>query len=251
MDLKKKININEMFGPTLQGEGMLAGVPCYFIRTNGCNLRCEWKNKDGTTTKCDTPYTSWAAEPAKMMSIEEIMTWVTEKKNLTPEVKNMIISGGEPFLNPGLEDLVKCLTDSGWHVSIETNGTIFKETTASLISVSPKLKSSLPIDPDSFEHKLHSKNRVYNVTLPKFIEFYGDKMQFKFVYNSIEDVKEIQEEFMYPYNIKPQQIWLMPQGITQEQIKEKSKELFNLCSEKGFRYGQRLHIEVFGDVRGI
>ena len=53
--------ISETF-TSLQGEGMLAGVASFFIRTSGCNLRCRW---------CDTPYTSWVPEGSRR-SVEDL-----------------------------------------------------------------------------------------------------------------------------------------------------------------------------------
>ncbi len=56
------LKIAELFY-SLQGEGSLVGVPSFFIRTSGCNLRCSW---------CDTPYTSWHPEGAEM-TLDAIM----------------------------------------------------------------------------------------------------------------------------------------------------------------------------------
>ena len=56
------MRIAEIFH-SIQGEGLLAGVPSIFIRTSGCNLRCDW---------CDTPYASWKPEGPEM-SVQEIL----------------------------------------------------------------------------------------------------------------------------------------------------------------------------------
>ncbi len=244
-----KLLINEMFGPTLQGEGSLIGRQCLFIRTNTCNLRCEWLNKDGTTTKCDTPYTSWKPEQKKPMEISEIVTMVEVMVD-EYNVKYIVISGGEPFLQPGIVELVDELKKLNLHITIETNGTIFRETKADLISMSPKLMSSVPkmISP---EQDIHIKNRVYNRhNIEKFKQYYNN-IQFKFVYNSKEDLIEIINMFQIPFEIDSDDIWLMPQGITKEQLAQKSIELFDLCSEQGYNYSPRLHIDVYNDKRGI
>ena len=51
------LKVNEMFGSTIQGEGMYAGIPSIFVRTNGCNLKCVFKD-----SICDTSYTSFNPE---------------------------------------------------------------------------------------------------------------------------------------------------------------------------------------------
>ena len=69
---------------SIQGEGMLAGVPSVFVRASGCNLRCTW---------CDTPYTSWKPE-GREMSIEEILREVRAYP-----AKHAVVTGGEPMMS--------------------------------------------------------------------------------------------------------------------------------------------------------
>jgi 7-carboxy-7-deazaguanine synthase len=71
---------------SIQGEGTLVGVPSVFVRTSGCNLRCEW---------CDTPYTSWNPE-GRDMSIEEILTQTRRHG-----ASHAVVTGGEPMIAEG------------------------------------------------------------------------------------------------------------------------------------------------------
>src|SRR5512133_3275566 len=106
-------------------------MPSVFIRTSGCNLRCVW---------CDTPYTSWEPE-GEDRRIEEVL----EEASRYP-TGHIVITGGEPFLAPDLDELTNRLKALDAHITIETAGTIFKPVKCDLISVSPKLSNSTPVD---------------------------------------------------------------------------------------------------------
>src|ERR1700733_342651 len=75
------MRISEIFY-SVQGEGILAGVPSVFIRTSGCNLRCSW---------CDTPYTSWKPEGEDLT-----LDAVIEQATAFPTARHIVITGGEP-----------------------------------------------------------------------------------------------------------------------------------------------------------
>ena len=121
----QKIKVNEIFGPTIQGEGRTVGKPVKFLRTAGCNLACVW---------CDTPYTwNWQGtdfeHPEKFdrekeihdMSVDEIKTQLDQ---IGKDVKALVISGGEPMLQQNkLVPLLHLLKNDGYWVEIETNGT--------------------------------------------------------------------------------------------------------------------------------
>ena len=80
------LKIAELFY-SLQGEGALLGVPSFFIRTSGCNLRCAW---------CDTPYTSWQPEGAEL-SLDQILDEVRAHP-----MRHVVVTGGEPMIAPGI-----------------------------------------------------------------------------------------------------------------------------------------------------
>src|SRR5688500_12682923 len=114
---------------SVQGEGLLTGVPSVFVRASGCNLRCWF---------CDTPYTSWRPE-GRDMSIDEIVAQAEEW-----ETAHVVVTGGEPMLFAELIPLCERLRATARHVTIETAGTLYLPVTCDLMSISPKFASSAP-----------------------------------------------------------------------------------------------------------
>ena len=90
---------------SIQGEGLMMGVPTTFVRTVGCNLRCEW---------CDTQYSMDGGEE---MSLDAIMERIGD-------VKHVCVTGGEPMLQPEMPELLRRLVSAGKQVVLETNGSV-------------------------------------------------------------------------------------------------------------------------------
>jgi len=218
---------------SIQGEGKLIGAPSIFIRTSYCNLRCVW---------CDTPYTSWNPENKKI-SIDEILNEINKFN-----CKYVVITGGEPFVQKD-ELLILCekLFERGYHITIETNATIYVPVKAHLISMSPKLKNSLP-NPDSKYFQMHNQNRIKPEVIKRFLAEYD--CQVKFVVDNQDDINEIiqlEKSIPIPYEM----VCLMPQGKKLNEIKLKQKWLVDICKEKNYRYSPRLQIQIWGNKRGV
>lgn len=110
------MKINEIFY-SIEGEGKRVGQPCVFIRRSGCNLHCKYDGKD-----CDTPY----RDEGEYMTVSEILSEVGKYG-----CKNVTLTGGEPLLpRYDLMDLRLALSDRGYQVNIETNGTMSTEARA-------------------------------------------------------------------------------------------------------------------------
>lgn len=98
--------ITEIF-KSIQGESSYAGLPCSFIRTTGCNLRCVW---------CDTEYAFYGG---KQMSVAEILDAIAPHRCTVVE-----ITGGEPLLQPDVPELATRLLQRGHKVLVETGGAL-------------------------------------------------------------------------------------------------------------------------------
>ena len=227
--------ISEIFY-SIQGEGELTGVPSVFIRTSGCNLRCNW---------CDTMYASWEPE-GNQMSIAEII----HQADSYP-ARHCVLTGGEPMIAKDIHELANALRQRGKHITIETAATIPPQSIAcDLASISPKLANSAPDArlPDTWRQK-HDQLRRQPRVIQQWIDHYP--FQLKFVVTSAADLDEIQLLLRdLNRNIPAMKILLMPEGTSASQLRGRDETLLELCKRTGYRYCNRLHIELFGHARG-
>ncbi|MFW6026457.1 MAG: 7-carboxy-7-deazaguanine synthase QueE [Candidatus Woesearchaeota archaeon] len=252
--MTSKINVNEIYGPVVQGEGKRTGVRSSFVRTNACNLKCAWTNSDGTITKCDTPYTSWFPEQSNMQTADEIVGQLRQYEQ-NGEINDVIISGGEPMMQGGIEQLIQQLIEQDKFVTVETNGTIYKELGENhphLYSISPKLDSATPFHDDKAA-KIHIRNNVLDNSIPRFVDGMNKghfDAQFKFVYNEPADIEQI-EQFRDKYSVGKDKIWLMPQGDTLELQIANTQRTMDEVINNGYNMSTRLHILAYSDKRGV
>lgn len=234
--MTKTLPISETFD-SIQGEGSLIGTPSFFIRMAGCNLRCTW---------CDTPYASWDAS-GESRTVASLAEEVRKSAR-----KHVVLTGGEPMMFPRVVELNDTLRAMGCHVTVETAGTIDLPLNCDLLSCSPKLSNSTPVDdvrdPSGQWAKRHEARRWRPKILPKLMQ-YAVRTQWKFVVSSPEDVVEIDEMLAEIPLSSPEDVFLMPEGVTVPKASD-THWITQLCQERGWRYGPRLHIAIFGNIRG-
>src|SRR4051812_684836 len=227
--------ISEIFY-SLQGEGELTGVPSVFVRTSGCNLRCNW---------CDTPYASWSPEGTQR-TVAEIMAEVKQHP-----ARHVVLTGGEPMLAKEIRELAASLKQAGYHITIETAATLAPDGIAcDLASLSPKLANSAPDDRLSVTWRAkHESLRWQPAVVKAWLGAYG--YQLKFVVSSEADVDEIEGMLaQLGATIPRSKVLLMPEGTTVEALRAKAGWLGELCKARGYRYAPRLHVELYGNKRG-
>jgi len=228
----ERLRIAETF-TSLQGEGGLVGMPSFFIRTTGCNLRCEW---------CDTPYTSWNPE-GEWRTIAELVA------ALPDSIRHAVVTGGEPMLWDGLPGLTAALRQAGRHVTIETAGTVHRALACDLMSISPKLANSDPgPQRPALVRDAHRAHRLDRDVLSRLLTDY--RCQLKFVIESPADLPELEMLLAELPRVARSEIFLMPLGTTSEELAARARWLAEICKGRGYRYTPRLHIDLYGAARG-
>ena len=238
----------------IQGEGSLIGVPHILIRLAGCNLRCAFKN-----SLCDTPYSSWQSEKGKY-TLKDVESLMKEQY----QIIHVMITGGEPTIHPELlQELIQMCHEREKIVTLETNGTIPWQDvlkpgiSPDLVSISPKLKNSIPVSAPGKWYETHKSRRENIPAIASWIA-HSEKNQLKYVVSTEDDIEELQAQLCKivdclinkeDVEIPKLRVFLMPEGDTEEIIAEKRQWLVQRCIELGYSYTDRLHIIIYGTKR--
>ena len=100
------MRISELF-TSIQGESTHAGRPCTFVRTTGCDQRCEW---------CDTAY---AFEGGTEYPLDDLYAQIAAFG-----VNLIEVTGGEPLLQEQMPEFLSGLCERGYEVLLETGGSL-------------------------------------------------------------------------------------------------------------------------------
>ncbi|MGM9986154.1 MAG: 7-carboxy-7-deazaguanine synthase QueE [Bacillaceae bacterium] len=160
--MKRNIPVIEIFGPTIQGEGVLIGQKTMFVRTAGCDYQCSW---------CDSAFTWDGSEKEKivMMNAEEVVQELFTKGKQS--FSHVTLSGGNPVLINGLRDVVQLLKEQNIKIAVETQGSKWNEWLLDIeeITISPKPPSSkMKVDfekLDDIMNRLTGKNVALKIVI--------------------------------------------------------------------------------------
>lgn len=236
---------------TIQGEGTSAGCPAVFIRASRCNLHCVWCDTDHTWNFESTP---WPHQKDAVAGYKK-----HRKSDVTVELSpadaagcilafacpRVVITGGEPLLQEtAFLEMIR-------HVRAEMPDCVFEvETNATRIplpafaeavdqfNVSPKLANS----------GVAESLRLNEAALRYFAQ--SSKAWFKFVVARPADLVEIQS-LRARFDIAGSSTLLMPEGRTSPELDRSAPWLAEVCRDLGFRFCDRLHIRLWGDLRGV
>ncbi len=249
------LEVNEIFGPTIQGEGKRVGNPSVFIRFGKCNMQCpgfevEYETPSGIKKcSCDSFYASDIAFRDEWKKYESSKPLIEEINTILPNyLVDIVITGGEPLLywkDVEFQKLLKYYIDRNYHITIETNASIDIELTQPwhkeiLFSMSVKLSNS-------GEHlnkriNINTLNNILNTSKESYLKFVLDVDILPLASKEIEDILK---------QVPKCDVYLMPLGDTADIIDKNSLSVIEYALEKGYKYSDRLHIRVWNNKRGV
>ena len=249
------LEINEIFGPTIQGEGKKIGTPSVFIRFGKCNMQCsgfevEYETPSGVKKlSCDSYYASDIAFRDcwdKYSSSEQL---IQEVSKFLPNYKvDIVITGGEPLLywnDIEFQKLLKYYIEQDYNITIETNGSLdinLEENWQKKILFSISVKLSNSNEPLQKRVNIKALKDIINFVDDCYLKFVVDK---DFLTQASIEIDNILKQ------IPKCEVYLMPLGDSAKLIDQNSLSVIELALQKGFKYSDRLHIRVWDNKRGV
>jgi len=277
-----KLKISELFY-SIQGEGRYMGVPSVFLRTFGCNFKCdgfgmpkgqlsverfkvdaetikEYKKLPLVSTGCDS-YASWDPRFKHLSPVISINSIVESICEILPNKKwvdeHLVITGGEPLLGWQRSytdllshDLMKSLKE----LTFETNGTQMLE--KELVTFLNQWKRNREKNSLTFSvsPKLTISGEDWNEAIkPKVIHQYQDVgfVYLKFVVASEEDLQDAERAVNeYHKNGFTGPVYLMPCGGVDSVYSLNNRTVAEMAMRKGWRYSDRLQVPLFKNEWG-
>lgn len=230
------LQVAELFGNTVQGEN-ISGSPSTFLRLQGCTLECIW---------CDTLEVWRYGNPYSFDEIFELLENSDIIKRLESG-QHLILTGGSPLKQQ--RQLVDFLTEFVNKYSflpiieIENECTIMPipelEPFIDVWNNSPKLSNS------GMKEKARYK--------PEILKHLGsfDNSFFKFVISSEEDWNEIKTKFLDTDLIHHEQIVIMPEGQTREELQAHYEIVVEIAVRESVRMCDRMHVTIWNKKTGV
>jgi 7-carboxy-7-deazaguanine synthase len=230
------LKISELFCNTIQGENKV-GIPSTFIRLQNCTLNCVW---------CDT-ISVWRF--GNGYNLNEILNML-EENDMIEKYKggqHIIWTGGSPLIQQkSIILFTKMFIERfGFKPYMEIENECVLMPDDEMISIidcwnnSPKLSNSL--NDDDMRYK------------PDVLKFLSelDNSHFKFVIQDEDDWLEIKRDFIDNGLIKREQIVIMPEGQTREELQNHYEQALNICIRENLRFTDRLHITIWDKKTGV
>jgi 6-pyruvoyltetrahydropterin 2'-reductase len=231
------LRVSEFFCDTIQGEGVYIGQPATFLRLSGCTLNCSY---------CDTSEVWNHGTPFSFKELFDLMDKFEVPKKLSLG-QHLVFTGGSPLLQQ--KKIIWFLRAFQMRyqfdpfVEIENEciilPSIFLKPRVDTWNNSPKLSNSgIPLE------------KRYKEKIISYMSRQQDSW-FKFVVSNENDWEEIHTLFLQPRLITRDQIILMPEGCTKEDIERNQEAVIDMCIKHNVRYSTREHIVVWGRKIGV
>lgn len=270
-----KLLLSESFS-SLQGEGFSTGIPSYFIRLATCNLHCGFSRKEineaTKTGEHPEPNSGWHGELHKegkaTWSCDSTAVWLkgedTEFKTILDSWKkdglyekiargdiHIIWTGGEPTIPQHQTSIVNFMKEFKFdcnidrisyspYLEIETNGTM--EIKPELLDLLNQINCSAKLSNSG----MSEKQRINPKGIKSIMSHPG--YYFKFVISTEEDIKEIFDTYIEPFNIPLKRVYCMPGLDSQADFFERTNFTCEMAIKYGFIAGTRLHISAWNMV---